>query len=127
MRLSRWPRASCSRSSRLGRHSRRSCADGCEPAASVQKFGHADRMRTSEGLTLVLAVAAALVALALAGCATAPKHFPSETASGYLGKSLLALEMHWSAPSGLSDAGDGQAATWRFDQYNLAGCTVTVH
>ena len=67
------------------------------------------------------------VALAPAGCATPPQHYPSETASGYLGKPLLALEMHWSAPSGLSAAGDGEAATWRFDQYNLAGCTVTVH
>lgn len=67
------------------------------------------------------------IVLPLAGCATPPKHFPSATASGYLGKPLLALEMHWSAPSGLREAGDGRAATWSFDQYNLAGCTVTVH
>ncbi len=88
-------------------------------AAFVREFGHAARMRS---LTLPLAVT-----LSLAGCATPPQHFPSETASRYVGKALLSLEMHWSAPSGLSAAGDGQAATWQFDQYNLAGCTVTVH
>jgi len=68
------------------------------------------------------------VALVSAGCATPPKHYPSETATGFIGKRLLDLEMHWSAPWDLSGAEEeGQTATWRFDQYNLAGCTVTVH
>ena len=65
--------------------------------------------------------------LLLAGCATPPKHFPSETAARYVGKSLTDLEMHWSVPWNVSDAGHGQAATWLFNQYNLAGCTVTAH
>ncbi|MDE2049754.1 MAG: hypothetical protein KGL45_00750 [Gammaproteobacteria bacterium] len=77
-------------------------------------------MRIFSGLLL-------LAAGLLAGCAAPPKHYPSETAAHYLGKPLLELEMHWSAPWSLSPAGGGQAATWRFDQYNLAGCTVTVH
>lgn len=66
------------------------------------------------------------IELLLAGCAATPQHFPSETATRYVGKSLLDLEMHWSTPWDLSAAGDGKAATWRFDQYNLAGCSVTV-
>jgi len=65
--------------------------------------------------------------LLVAGCAATPQHFPSETAAGYVGKRLLDLEMHWSTPWDLSTAGDGKVATWRFDQYNLAGCSVTVH
>jgi hypothetical protein len=73
------------------------------------------------GLLVLLAVD-----LLLFGCATPPKHYPSETAAGYVGKSLLDLEMHWSVPVDLSASGGGEAATWRFDQYNLAGCTVTV-
>lgn len=66
-------------------------------------------------------------ALLLAGCATPPKHYPSETAAGYVGKPLVKLEMHWSAPSDIHGEGQAQAATWLFYQYNLAGCTVTVH
>lgn len=66
------------------------------------------------------------IELLLAGCAATPQHFPSETATGYVGKSLLDLEMHWSTPWDLSASGDGKEATWRFDQYNLAGCSVTV-
>jgi hypothetical protein len=79
-------------------------------------------MRTPAGLLLALAAA-----LPLAGCATPPKHFPSQTATRYVGKPLLKLEMDWSAPWSLNADDDGQVATWRFDQYNLAGCTVTVH
>lgn len=78
-------------------------------------------MRTIARLLLSLTVA-----LLPAACATPPAHFPSETAAKYVGKSLLDLEMHWSAPWAISTAGEGQSATWRFDQYNLAGCTVTV-
>jgi hypothetical protein len=66
-------------------------------------------------------------ALLLAGCATAPPHYPAQTAAHYLGKPLLALEMHWSAPWNIDGADGGRAATWLFNQYNLAGCTVTVH
>jgi len=73
---------------------------------------------------LLLCITAALL---LGGCETPPKHYPSDTAAKYVGKSLQDLEMHWSAPWDLRRAGEGQAATWRFDQYNLAGCTVTVH
>lgn len=68
----------------------------------------------------------ALGLVLLAGCASRPQHYPSETAAGYVGKPLNDLEMHWSAPWSLSGAGGQQSATWRFDQYNLAGCTVTV-
>lgn len=72
-----------------------------------------------------------LVCLAAAllptGCATPPKHYPSETAARYVGKPLSDLEMHWSVPWNADTAGDGRAATWLFNQYNLAGCTVTVH
>jgi hypothetical protein len=79
-------------------------------------------MRQRCGWLLLLAIG-----LLTAGCATPPKHYPSETATGYVGKRLLDLEMHWSTPSDLGAAGAGQAATWQFDQYNLAGCSVTVH
>jgi hypothetical protein len=64
--------------------------------------------------------------LLTSGCATTPQHYPSQTAAGYVGKRLLDLEMHWSVPWDLGAEGAGQRATWRFDQYNLAGCTVTV-
>ena len=79
------------------------------------------RIRSSLLLPLV-------VGLPLAGCAATPAHYPSETAARYVGKRLLDLEMHWSVPWDISGAeGEGQKATWRFDQYNLAGCTVTAH
>lgn len=91
-------------------------------AVFVPGFGHACGMRTRPALLLALAVA-----LPLAGCASPPKHYPSETAAGYVGKALLQLEMHWSTPESLNGSAAGQAATWRFDQYNLAGCAVTVH
>lgn len=78
------------------------------------------------GLLLLL-----LVNLLLAGCAllddTPPKKFPSVIAAGYLGRPLLDLEMKWSAPWDLGGEGEGQKATWRFDEYNFDGCTVTVH
>jgi len=67
------------------------------------------------------------VGLLAAGCATPPKHFPSETAAGYVGKPLIKLELHWSTPWNIAAEGRGQAATWLFNQYNLAGCTVTAH
>lgn len=77
------------------------------------------------GLILLLAVESML-----AGCAildqTPPDREPSVIASGYIGKPLNDLEMHWSVPWTQSSAGERQSATWRFDQYNLAGCTVTV-
>jgi len=65
------------------------------------------------------------VGLLAAGCASAPQHYPSETAAGYVGKPLSELEIHWSVPWDIGTAGSGRKATWRFDQYNLAGCTVT--
>ena len=81
-------------------------------------------MRT--GLLILLALEPLL-----AGCAmlddTPPPRFPSVIAARYVGRPLLDLEMRWSAPWSLSAAGEGQKAAWRFDQYNLAGCTLTVH
>jgi hypothetical protein len=78
-------------------------------------------MRIRPGLLAVLTLAP------LAGaCASTPKHYPSETATGYVGKRLLDLEMHWSAPWDLKTQGEGRVATWQFDQYNFAGCSVTV-
>jgi len=59
------------------------------------------------------------------GCASPPQHYPSETAAGYVGKPLSALEIHWSVPWDIATVGSGRKATWRFDQYNLDGCTVT--
>jgi hypothetical protein len=68
-----------------------------------------------------------IAALALAGCATPPQHYPSESAARYVGKSLDQLELHWSAPWEMRAEGQGESATWLFSQYNLAGCTVTAH
>lgn len=69
--------------------------------------------------------------LLLTGCAllddTPPKRLPSAIAAGYVGRPLLDLEMIWSEPWDVAAAGGGQKATWRFDDYNFAGCTVTVH
>jgi hypothetical protein len=71
------------------------------------------------------------IGLLLAGCAmlddTPPKPLPSVIATGYIGSPLLDLEMKWSTPWGLENAGGSQNATWTFDGYNLAGCKVTVH
>ena len=78
-------------------------------------------------MRILSGIAPIATGLVLAGCAAPPKHYPSATAARYVGKPLLELEMHWSTPWSLSPAGDGQDATWRFDQYNLAGCTVTIH
>ena len=81
-------------------------------------------MRLRPGVVLLLAITALL-----AGCEildnTPPEPRPSTVAVGYVGKPLLQLEMRWSEPWNLGTAGDGQAATWRFDQFNMAGCTVT--
>ena len=63
----------------------------------------------------------------LSGCATIPAHYPSATAEAHLGKSLFSLEMRWSTPARLHDVHGRRIATWRFDQYNYAGCSVTVH
>lgn len=83
-------------------------------------------MRIRSGLLLLLTIEPLL-----AGCAildkTPPSPYPSKTAAAYVGKPLIDLEMHWSTPSDLSTADGGQKATWLFNQFNLAGCTVTVH
>ena len=83
-------------------------------------------MRIRSGLLLLLAIEPLL-----AGCAildkTPPDTLPSKTATGYVGKPLSDLEQHWSVPWNIGTAGDPQAATWLFNQFNLAGCTVTVH
>jgi hypothetical protein len=71
------------------------------------------------------------VALLLSGCAmlddTPPKRYPSEIVASYVGGPLLDLEMKWSEPLDIGSEGAGQKATWRFDGYNFAGCTLTVH
>lgn len=83
-------------------------------------------MRIYSGLLLLIAVEPLL-----AGCAildnTPPDPYPSKTAAHYVGKPLTDLEMHWSVPLNVGADGNGQAATWLFNQYNLAGCTLTVH
>lgn len=67
----------------------------------------------------------------LAGCEildnTPPARHPSVIAGSYVGKPLVQLETRWSEPWNLSTDGAGRTATWRFDQFNLAGCSVTVH
>lgn len=71
------------------------------------------------------------VALLLAGCAmlddTPPKRYPSAIVASYVGGPLADLEMKWSTPLDIANAGKGQKATWQFDGYNFGGCTVTVH
>ena len=83
-------------------------------------------MRILLGLVLLLALEPLLT-----GCEildrTPPEQQPSVIAATYVGKPLLDLEMRWSIPSDIRSAGEGQTAKWRFDQFNLAGCTVTVH
>ena len=72
-----------------------------------------------------------LVALApvvlLTACASTPPHYPSHTAQTFVGRPLFDLEMRWSTPTGLQQTGGGHVATWQFNQYNYAGCSVTVH
>ncbi len=76
----------------------------------------------------LLGTLAGLGALALlAGCATTPAHYPSATAEAHIGKSLFSLEMRWSTPARLHEVHGRRIATWRFDQYNYTGCSVTVH
>jgi len=84
----------------------------------------------------MMAARAGLILLAaagplLTGCAilddTPPKRYPSEVVASYVGGPLLDLEMKWSAPLDIANEGAGQKATWRFDGYNFAGCTLTVH
>lgn len=73
-------------------------------------------------------VGALVVALgALAACASTPPHYPSQTAQTYVGKTLFKLEMRWSVPSNIDPLNGGHTASWMFNQYNYAGCTVTVH
>jgi hypothetical protein len=87
--------------------------------------GHAAVSRIRPGLLLL-----PVIGLLLSGCAmlddTPPKRLPSAIAADYMGRPLLDLEMKWSEPWDQGTAGDGQKATWRFDDYNFAGCTVTV-
>lgn len=69
-----------------------------------------------------------LVPLALlCACATTPPHYPATTAQARVGKPLFNLEMRWSTPNGLREVPGGHVATWRFNQYNYAGCSVSVH
>lgn len=83
-------------------------------------------MRILSGLLLLLALEPLLM-----GCEildhTPPEQRPSVVAAKYVGKPLLDLEMRWSIPADISSSGAAQTAKWRFDQFNLAGCTVTVH
>lgn len=63
----------------------------------------------------------------LSACATTPPHYPATTAQARVGKPLFNLEMRWSTPTGLREVPGGRIATWRFNQYNYAGCSVSVH
>ena len=78
--------------------------------------------RSGTGRLAVLALTAGLTA-----CASPPAHYPSQTAQHYVGKHLFDLEMRWSTPSSSHTATGGRVAKWNFDQYNYAGCSVTVH
>ena len=82
--------------------------------------------RHARGMTLRSGLSSLAVGLLASACASAPQHYPSETAAGYVGKPLSELEIHWSVPWDIATVGGGRKATWRFDQYNLDGCTVTV-
>ncbi len=62
----------------------------------------------------------------LAACASTPPHYPSQTAQRFIGKPLFSLEMHWSIPIALRHVHGGRRAIWKFNQYNYAGCRVTV-
>ncbi len=95
----------------------------CRARRSVpprQPFGCALPLRSG-------ALAPLALILALAGCAAAPRHYPSQTAQTYVGKRLFDLEMRWSAPLDSSQTKGGRVAKWEFNQYNYAGCSVTVH
>lgn len=95
-------------------------------AVPVPGLDHTRRGRAGARLLLLLAIGTLL-----GGCAllddTPPKRLPSQIAAGYVGRPLLDLEMKWSEPWDLDASGGRQKATWRFDEYNFAGCTVTVH
>lgn len=62
----------------------------------------------------------------LGACASPPAHYPSQTAQTFVGKPLFSLEMRWSAPSRSDQTARGRVARWDFDQYNYAGCSVSV-
>ncbi|MHB1872584.1 MAG: hypothetical protein ACYCT1_17265 [Steroidobacteraceae bacterium] len=91
----------------------------------------ANRSESSTGgsrsgvLRRVLSVLAPLAVLS--ACATTPPHYPATTAQARVGKPLFNLEMRWSTPNGLREVPGGRIATWRFNQYNYAGCSVSVH
>ena len=91
--------------------------------------GHRIGLYSASGFALRAVARAALLAFiaALAACASPPKHYPSQTAQTYVGKPLFALEMRWSTPSSSDEVKGGRKAKWDFDQYNYAGCSVTVH
>lgn len=87
------------------------------------------RTRVRSGLWVRSLVCGALLALigTVAACTTTPPHYPSHTAQTYVGKPLFDLEMRWSTPSRSDQVSGGHVARWDFDQYNYAGCSVTVH
>ena len=99
-------------------HPRPSAAPGA--ALPCTSSGLAARLRPGRLASLALI-------LALTGCATAPRHYPSQTAQTYVGKRLFDLEMRWSTPLDSSQSSSGRVAKWEFNQYNYAGCSVTVH
>ncbi len=101
-------------------------------SAPFHPFGArgATRPRTPPGSAARLwsgRLASLALILTLAGCATAPPHYPSQTAQTYVGKRLFDLEMRWSTPLDSSQSSSGRVAKWEFNQYNYAGCSVTVH
>jgi hypothetical protein len=83
-------------------------------------------MRMRPWLLLLLAIQPVLGGCEILDHAPPAPH-PSAIAADYVGKPLMQLETRWSEPWDLSADGAGKAASWRFDQFNLAGCSVTVH
>ena len=93
-------------------------------AATAARTTHRARVWRRAVALGMLGTVGALVCLA--GCASTPPHYPSATAVARIGKPLFDLEMRWSTPAGLHEKHGVHVATWRFNQYNYAGCTVTV-
>jgi hypothetical protein len=96
-------------------------------AARLRQFSSGLRRPGRRLRTGALGTLGTLSTLVLLGaCASAPPHYPSAIAEKRIGKPLFNLEMRWSTPSGLRQEGEGRIATWRFNQYNYAGCNVEV-
>ncbi len=92
----------------------------------IRRPGRPVALPGAHGQPAAWLLAALSCVLALGACATKPPHYPSQTAQTFVGKPLFNLEMRWSTPSSSSQFHGGRVARWDFDQYNYAGCSVTV-